>query len=115
MAVDIERALEAVADPVRRRIVDRLAGGPLPVGRLAEGMPVGRPAISMHLRLLRSAGVVRVEPVGNRRLYRLEPEAMRLLRDYFDDHWAQALTAFREAAEAEVRREGRDGDGPGRD
>jgi uncharacterized protein YndB with AHSA1/START domain len=97
--------LVAVADPVRRRILDRLAEGPLPVGQIARGMPVGRPAISMHLRLLLSAGVVAAHRLGNRRLYRLNPTAMRQLREHFDWYWEQAMAAFKAAAEEEARQE----------
>ena len=96
--------LDAVGDPVRRRIVDRLAAGPLAVSQIAERMPVGRPAISMHLRLLLSAGVVSAQRAGNRRLYRLNPEAMRELQDYFHGYWEQALAAFKDAAEEEAAR-----------
>lgn len=95
--------LDAIGDPMRRRIVDRLAAGPLPVGELARAMPVGRPAVSMHLRLLLSAGVVTAERAGNRRLYRLDPAAMRELQEHFRRYWEQAMAAFRDAAEAEAR------------
>jgi uncharacterized protein YndB with AHSA1/START domain len=97
--------VEAVADPVRRQILDRLATGPQPVSHIARGLPVGRPAVSMHLRVLRDAGVVTVRPAGNRRLYQLNAEAMRRLREHFDWYWAQALGAFQEAAEEEARKE----------
>lgn len=96
--------LDAVGDPVRRRIVDRLAPGPLAVGQIAERMPVGRPAISMHLRLLLASGVVSVRRSGNRRLYRLNPEAMRELQEHFRGYWEQALAAFGDAAEEEASR-----------
>lgn len=96
--------LDAVGDPVRRRILERLAAGPLPVGQIAERMPVGRPAISMHLRLLLSAGVVTARRSGNRRLYQLNPDAMRELQEHFRGYWEQAMAAFKEAAEEEARR-----------
>jgi DNA-binding transcriptional ArsR family regulator/uncharacterized protein YndB with AHSA1/START domain len=94
--------LDAVGDPVRRRIVDRLAAGPLAVGEIAEHMPVGRPAISMHLRLLLSAGVVTARRSGNRRLYRLNPDAMHELQEHFRGYWEQAMAAFKDAAEEEA-------------
>lgn len=95
--------LDAVGDPVRRRIVDRLASGPLAVSEIAERMPVGRPAVSMHLRLLLAAGVVSAQRAGNRRLYRLNPEAMRELQEHFQWYWEQAMAAFKDAAEEEAR------------
>lgn len=95
--------LDAVGDPVRRRIVERLATGPLAVGQIAERMPVGRPAISMHLRLLLAAGVVSARRSGNRRLYRLNPEAMRELQEHFHWYWEQAMAAFKDAAEEEAK------------
>lgn len=97
--------MDAVADPVRRQILDRLATGPQPVAQIARGLAVGRPAVSMHLRVLREAGIVTVRPAGNRRLYQLDPGAMRRLREHFDWYWAQALSAFQVAAEEEARKE----------
>lgn len=94
--------LDAVGDPVRRRIVDRLAAGPLAVGEIAERMPVGRPAVSMHLRLLLAAGVVTAQRSGNRRVYRLNPEAMQELQEHFHWYWEQAMVAFKDAAEEEA-------------
>lgn len=97
--------MEAVADPVRRQILDRLATGSQPVCRIARGLSVGRPAVSMHLRVLREAGVVTVRPAGNQRLYQLNADAMRRLREHFDWYWAQALYGFQVAAEEEARKE----------
>ncbi|MBO0701441.1 MAG: metalloregulator ArsR/SmtB family transcription factor, partial [Candidatus Dormibacteraeota bacterium] len=96
--------LDAVGDPVRRRIVERLAAGPLPVGEIARRMPVGRPAVSMHLRRLLAAGVVTARRSGNRRLYQLDPSAMRELQEHFHRYWEQAMAAFKESAEEEARR-----------
>lgn len=86
--------LDALGDPTRRAIVERLFDGPKPVGELARDFPVSRPAISHHLRILKEANLVSDQAVGNRRLYRLNPEGFDLLRDYFDRFWSQALTAF---------------------
>ncbi len=96
--------LDAVGDPVRRRIVDRLAEGPLAVEQIAERMPVGRPAISMHLRLLLAAGVVTARRSGNRRLYGLNPDAMREPQEHFQWYWQQAMAAFKDAAEEEGKK-----------
>jgi DNA-binding transcriptional ArsR family regulator len=87
--------LDALGDPTRRAIVERLFDGPKPVGELARGFPVSRPAISHHLRILKEANLVSDQAVGNRRLYRLNPEGFDLLRDYFDRFWSQALSAFK--------------------
>ena len=87
--------LDALGDPTRRAIVERLFDGPKPVGELASGFPVSRPAISHHLRILKEANLVSDQAVGNRRLYRLNPEGFDLLRDYFDRFWSQALSAFK--------------------
>ena len=87
--------LDALGDSTRRAIVERLFDGPQSVGELARGFPVSRPAISQHLRILKEANLVSDQAVGNRRLYRLNPEGFDLLRDYFDRVWSQALNAFK--------------------
>lgn len=91
--------LDALGDPTRRAIVERLFESPQAVGELARGFPISRPAISQHLRILKDANLVIDEAVGNRRLYRLNPEGFDLLRDYLDRFWGQALTAFRKKLE----------------
>jgi DNA-binding transcriptional ArsR family regulator len=100
---DIDLVLDALGDPTRRRIIGRLANGPLDVGGISAGMPVGRTAVSMHLRVLRDAGLVSDTPAGNRRVYRLEPEALRRLREHLDWYWERALGAYQHAAEARAR------------
>jgi len=100
---DIDEALDALGDSSRRRIIGRLAAGPLDVGGISAGMPVGRAAVSMHLRVLRDAGLVSDTPAGNRRVYRLEPGALRRLRDHLDWYWERALAAYQQAAEARAR------------
>ena len=82
------RALDVLGDPTRRAIVDRLRRGPSPVGRLAEGMPVSRPAISQHLPVLRTAGLVSEHREGTRRIYRLEAAGFEEL-----GRWVDALAA----------------------
>ena len=99
MKIDV--ALEALGDRTRRQIVGRLAHGAASVGELARTLPVGRPAVSMHLRVLREAGLVSARAEGTRRLYQLEPDALAALRDYLDWYWTQALESFKQHVEAE--------------
>ena len=94
-----DAALTALGDPTRKAIFERLAAGPLAVGEIARDMPVSRPAVSQHLRVLKEARLVTDRPAGNRRLYEVDPAGVRALRDYFDQFWNQALLAFKEAAE----------------
>jgi DNA-binding transcriptional ArsR family regulator len=89
-----------LADPMRRQIFERLAAEPLPVGELARELPVSRPAVSQHLRVLKDVGLVVDRAAGTRRIYHVDPVAVEALRSYFDAFWSQALTAFRTAAEA---------------
>ena len=98
--------LDVLGDPTRRRIFERLRGGPLPVGELAADLPVSRPAVSQHLRVLKEAGLVVDRKVGTRRLYQVDPQALADLRAYFDAFWDQSLAAFRDAAEQEEKRDG---------
>jgi DNA-binding transcriptional ArsR family regulator len=89
----------ALADPTRRAIFERLAGGPRAVGELARDLPVSRPAVSQHLKVLKDAGLVLDRPAGNRRLYRINPDGVAELRAYLDRFWSQSLAAFKHAAE----------------
>ncbi|MGN6378709.1 MAG: ArsR/SmtB family transcription factor [Gaiellales bacterium] len=93
-------ALEALGDPTRREIFERLSGSPLAVGQLARDMPISRPAVSQHLKVLMDAGLVFARPAGTRRVYQVDPRAVEALREYFDAFWGQALNSFRRAAEA---------------
>jgi DNA-binding transcriptional ArsR family regulator len=101
--VAYENPLEALGDPTRRSIFERLRGGPKAVGELAQGLPVSRPAVSQHLRVLREAGLVSERREGTRRVYRLDPGGLAELRSYFDSFWTDALAGFK--AEAERRKE----------
>jgi DNA-binding transcriptional ArsR family regulator len=92
-------ALSALGDPTRRAIFEALADGPRAVGELAARLPVSRPAVSQHLRVLKDAGLVQDEAVGTRRLYRIAPDGVAALRSYLDRFWTTALAAFAEAAE----------------
>ncbi|HUK94171.1 MAG TPA: metalloregulator ArsR/SmtB family transcription factor [Gaiellaceae bacterium] len=95
--------MDALGDPTRRAIFERLREGALPVGEIADELPVSRPAVSQHLRVLKEAGLVRERRNGTRRLYRVDPDALGELRDYFDDFWTQALASFKAEAERERR------------
>jgi DNA-binding transcriptional ArsR family regulator len=91
--------LDALGDPTRRAVFERLAAGPSSVGALAEELPVSRPAVSQHLKVLREAGLVVDEPVGTRRVYRVDPDGLQALRAYLDGFWNRALVSFKEVAE----------------
>src|SRR4051794_23200633 len=91
--------MDALGDPTRRGIFERLAGGPKAVGEIANELPVSRPAVSQHLKVLKQAGLVTDRAQGTRRLYQLNPSGIAQLRDYFDAFWMQALTAFKQAVE----------------
>jgi len=99
--------MDALGDPTRRAIIERLLGGPMPVGELARDFPISRPAISQHLRILKSAHLVVDRPVGNRRLYALDPDGVDELRAYFDRFWTHALAAFKKAADQRAHKEER--------
>jgi DNA-binding transcriptional ArsR family regulator len=91
--------LDALGDPTRRAIFERLAGGPLAVGEIARDLPVSRPAVSQHLKVLKDAGLVTDSQAGNRRLYEVDTGGVAGVRAYFDQFWTNALQAFKEAAE----------------
>ena len=95
--------MDALGDPTRRAIFEQLRRGPRPVGEIAAELPVSRPAVSQHLRVLKDAGLVTERRQGTRRLYRLDPDGLGELRDYFDDFWTEALAGFKAAAERERR------------
>jgi DNA-binding transcriptional ArsR family regulator len=96
--MNYENAITALADPTRRVIIDRLRAGAMPVGAIAKGMTISRPAVSQHLRVLSDAGLLTVTPAGNRRLYAIAPEGVDELRRYLDTLWDDALAAFAQAA-----------------
>lgn len=90
-----EDALQALADPTRRRVFEHLREGPRAVGEIAARMPVSRPAVSQHLRVLKQAGLVADERAGSRRVYRIDPDGLGELRRWLDGFWEDALTAFK--------------------
>jgi DNA-binding transcriptional ArsR family regulator len=97
--------ISALADPTRRAVFERLRAGPVSVGEIARELPVSRPAVSQHLRVLKEAGLVTERKDGTRRLYRLDPDGLEALRAYFEEFWTVALASFKVAAETEQRRE----------
>jgi DNA-binding transcriptional ArsR family regulator len=95
--------MNALGDPTRRTIFERLAQRPMAVGELAGELPVSRPAVSQHLRVLKDAGLVRERPEGTRRVYRIDPDGVGAVRAYFDRFWDQALADFKAEAERRER------------
>jgi len=99
---DMARALAALADPTRRDVFERLARKPQAVGELARGMPVSRPAVSQHLAVLKSAGLVTERIEGTRHIYRIDPAGLGPIRAWLDRFWDQALESFKAELEADV-------------
>lgn len=91
----------ALGDPMRRSIFERLADRPRAVGELAAELPISRPAVSQHLRVLKEAGLVVDEPAGNRRIYHVNPAGVEALRAELDRFWSRALETYREVVEQE--------------
>jgi DNA-binding transcriptional ArsR family regulator len=87
-------AFTALADPMRRSVLERLMDGPKPVGRIAQGLPVSRPAVSQHLKVLKEAGLVTDRAEGTRRVYCIDPQGLAAIRRYLDRFWTEALHAF---------------------
>ena len=96
---DTGAALAALADPTRRQVFERLRHGPQPVGVLARGLPVSRPAVSQHLAVLKSAGLVTDRAEGTRRVYQIDPQGLGAIRAWLDQFWDEALLAFKQEAE----------------
>lgn len=99
-----ERALDALGDPTRRAVLNRLRLGRRSVGEIAEGMKVSRPAVSQHLKILKAARLVTVHAVGTRRVYAIDTRGIESLRKWLDRFWDEALTAFKAATEREAIR-----------
>src|SRR5579863_5625922 len=95
----LQAGLDALGDATRMAIFQKLANGPIPVNELARQLPVSRPAVSQHLKVLKDAGLVTDMKEGTRRLYQLDPEGVARLRAHFDQMWTKALGAFKDAAE----------------
>jgi DNA-binding transcriptional ArsR family regulator len=101
------QSLDALASSTRRKILERLRRGPRLAGELARGLPVSRPAVSQHLKVLKGAGLVAEKRVGTRRIYRLESRGLAEVRRYLDSYWEEVLRAFRKEAESEEGSRGR--------
>ena len=96
-------AWTALADPTRREIFSRLAARPRSVGDLASELPVSRPAVSQHLKVLKDARLVTDERAGTRRIYQVDPDGLRAMRGYLDHFWDQALAGFKTAVEHKTK------------
>jgi DNA-binding transcriptional ArsR family regulator len=95
-----QSALAVLADPTRRQVFERLRSGPRPVKLIASGLPVSRPAVSQHLKVLKQAGLVEERSEGVRRIYSVRREGLAELREWLDSFWGDALEAFRLEAES---------------
>jgi DNA-binding transcriptional ArsR family regulator len=95
----VSLAFIALADPTRRQVFELIAARPRAVGELADLLPVSRPAVSQHLKVLKDAGLALDEAAGTRRVYRLHPDGVAELRSYLDGFWQRSLHAFKQAAE----------------
>jgi DNA-binding transcriptional ArsR family regulator len=98
------QALQALGDPTRRSVLEELRAGPRAVGEIAARLPVSRPAVSQHLRVLKEAGLVTERKDGTRHLYRVDPDGLAEVREYLEGFWEEALANFKAAAEQEERR-----------
>ena len=103
MAANHSAGLSALGDSTRRAIFDCLAERPRAVGELASELPVSRPAVSQHLKVLKAAGLVSEQAEGTRRIYRLNPEGVAALRDQLDTYWNRALTGYAQTAEQSTK------------
>jgi DNA-binding transcriptional ArsR family regulator len=98
-----ERILQCLSDTTRRRVFEKLRSGPKAVGAIAQGLPVSRPAVSQHLKVLKDAGLVNDRPEGARRVYYIDPDGLGELRRWLDQFWETALQSFKEEAEQAAR------------
>jgi len=102
------KALTALGDPTRRAIFERVAVRASSVGELAQRLPVSRPAVSQHLRVLKEAGLVSETPEGTRRIYRLDPRGIAAMREWLEAHWSAALGAFKDFADQQMDQDRKD-------
>jgi DNA-binding transcriptional ArsR family regulator len=100
-------ALQCLGDPTRRQVFERLRSGPASVAVLARGMPVSRPAVSQHLKVLKAAGLVGDRAAGTRRIYHVDPRGLEALREWLESFWDEALLEFKQEVESIPRRRGR--------
>jgi DNA-binding transcriptional ArsR family regulator len=99
MVASASAVLDALGDGTRRSILEKLADGPVAVGVLADQLPISRPAVSQHLRVLKNADLVVESVAGTRRIYRINQDGLMALRDYLDRFWAQTLAGFKDTVE----------------
>ena len=99
------RVFAALNDPTRRTVLERLRNGPKPVGEIARGLPVTRPAVSQHLKVLKEAGLVDDRSEGTRRIYQIDPKGLGAMRAWLDQFWTEALDAFAAEAERSAKKE----------
>jgi DNA-binding transcriptional ArsR family regulator len=99
-----ETAFAALADPTRRRVLEKLHSGPKAVGVIARGLPVSRPAVSQHLKVLKEAGLVADRPEGTRRVYYIDPDGIGAMRRWLDQFWDAALQAYAEELKRSERK-----------
>lgn len=92
-------AFDALGDASRRSIFELLGTGPRSVAQIAEAVPISRPAVSQHLKVLKESGLVTSQAAGTRRIYRIDAEGVRAVRDYFDHFWTDALASFARVAD----------------
>ena len=107
-----ETALAALADPTRRTVFEALRTGPRSVGSIAQNLPVSRPAVSQHLKVLKEAGLVADRPEGTRRVYYLDPRGLSAIRRWLDQFWTEALDALKAEVEREIETDSEDEEGP---
>lgn len=102
---NVDAALAALADPTRRAVFERLTKGPAAVGEIARALPVSRPAVSQHLKVLKEAGMVVARAEGTRRVYQIDPAGLGVIRQWLDRFWDAALENYRREVEAELERD----------
>jgi DNA-binding transcriptional ArsR family regulator len=100
-----QRVFSALHDPTRRAVLERLREGPKPVGEIARGLPVTRPAVSQHLKVLKEANLVSDRSEGTRRIYYIDPKGLGAMRAWLDQFWEAALSAFAAEAERNAKKE----------
>jgi DNA-binding transcriptional ArsR family regulator len=103
-ALKYDLALNALGDPTRRAIFEKLENGPLSVAFIAEGLSVSRPAVSQHLKVLKQAKLITMKTEGTRSIYSIDIEGIKIIRDYLDRFWDEALDNFKKLAEKEERK-----------
>lgn len=103
MVANAAALLDAFAEPTRRAIVERLVAQPCSVSDIARDMPISRSAVSQHLQLLKAVGLVHHRAEGTRHIYHVDPDALAIIRSYFDMFWKRSLTSFKNAVEKEEK------------